>query len=111
MLFALAALVQLFLFKVHIPFVDMVCQILICGGALYYVFHTFQKRRSVTLLMLLMAIIGLLYNPIIPVHLAKVIWLVIHIVTMLLFYIISLKTPIDDSIITRKDSEEESRQS
>lgn len=105
MLFALAAMVELFVMKIDAPFVEMTCQILICGGAFYYVLHTYKKRRAITLLMVLMTAVGLLYNPVVPISMSEVLWLLAHIVTMILFYSISLKTPIDDSIITHKEDE------
>nr|WP_311478989.1 DUF6804 family protein [uncultured Porphyromonas sp.] len=106
LVFSLSALVLLFIERVHIPFLESVCQVLICGGAFYYVFRSYREKKAVTLLMCLMALVGLLYNPVVPIRVDHVYWIVAHIITMALFYFISLKTPIDDTIITRKEEDE-----
>ncbi|WP_288905309.1 DUF6804 family protein [uncultured Porphyromonas sp.] len=106
LVFALSALVLLFIERIHIPFLESVCQVFICGGAFYYVFRSYREKKAVTLLMCLMALVGLLYNPVVPINVERVYWIVAHIITMALFYFISLKTPIDDTIITRKEEDE-----
>lgn len=106
LVFALSALVLLFIERIHIPFLESVCQVFICGGAFYYVFRSYREKKAVTLLMCLMALVGLLYNPVVPIRVGHVYWIVAHIITMALFYFISLKTPIDDTIITRKEEDE-----
>lgn len=106
LIFALSALVLLFIERIHIPFLESVCQVFICGGAFYYVFRSYREKKAVTLLMCLMALVGLLYNPVVPINVGQVYWIVAHIITMALFYFISLKTPIDDTIITRKEEDE-----
>ena len=106
LVFALSALVLLFIERIHIPFLESVCQVFICGGAFYYVFRSYREKKAVTLLMCLMALVGLLYNPVVPIRVDHGYWSVAHIITMALFYFISLKTPIDDTIITRKEEDE-----
>lgn len=106
LIFALSALVLLFIERIHIPFLESVCQVFICGGAFYYVFRSYREKKAVTLLMCLMALVGLLYNPVVPINVGQVYWIVAHIITLALFYFISLKTPIDDTIITRKEEDE-----
>lgn len=106
LVFALSALVLLFIERIHIPFLESVCQVFICGGAFYYVFRSYREKKAVTLLMCLMALVGLLYNPVVPINVGQVYWIVAHIITLALFYFISLKTPIDDTIITRKEEDE-----
>ncbi|WP_298630300.1 DUF6804 family protein [uncultured Porphyromonas sp.] len=105
LVFALSALVLLFIERIHLPLVASICRVLICGGALYYVFRTYREKKSVTLLMCLMAVVGLFYNPVVPINVGEVIWIVAHVITLALFYFISLKTPIDDTLITRKEEE------
>lgn len=59
-----------------------------------------------TLLMLLMVMVGLLYNPIVRISMSQVLWLLVHIVAMALFYLISLKTPVDEVQVTKSDKVE-----
>lgn len=106
MLFAFVALVAMLLESRDIRIVEMVSHVLLCGGAFYYVLKTYQQHKGVTILMFLMAALGIIYNPVIPVNLPNIGWLVTHIVAALLFYLIALRTPIDDSVITREERDE-----
>lgn len=106
MICALAALVLLLLERRDIRFVDIVGHILLCGGAIYYVIHQYKVKRSVTVIMALMAAIGIIYNPIIPPHLPNVGWVVVHIAAMTLFYLISLRTPVEEPIGGSSSGEE-----
>lgn len=69
MICAFVALVLLILERREIRFVDIIGHVLLCGGAIYYVVHQYKLKKSVTLLMALMAALGIVYNPIYPPHL------------------------------------------
>lgn len=106
MICAFVALVLLMLEKRHIQYVDIVGGVLLCGGALYYVLQAYRRKRSVTVLMALMAALGLVYNPIYPPHLPTVVWIIIDIVAMALFYLISIRTPVEETIGFHHEEEE-----
>ena len=98
MICAFVALVLLILERREIRFIDIIGHVLLCGGAIYYVVHQYKLKKSVTLLMALMAALGIVYNPIYSPHLPNVGWVIIHVIAMVLFYLVSLRTPIGEAI-------------
>lgn len=66
-------------------------QLLICGIALYYVYQRLMHRPRINLLAILMLIVGAIYNPIYVPDFPLTTWLVIEIVSMILFFVCSLK--------------------
>ncbi|WP_211641881.1 DUF6804 family protein [Porphyromonas levii] len=98
MICAFVALVLLILERREIRFVDIIGHVVVCGGAIYYVVHQYKLKKSVTLLMALMAALGIVYNPIYLPHLPNVGWVIAHVVAMVLFYLVSLRTPIGEAI-------------
>lgn len=96
MLFAFVALVAMLLESRDLKYVEVVTRVLLCGGAFYYVLKSYQRKKGVTVLMCLMVALGVIYNPVFPVHLPNVGWLVTHIVAAILFYLIALRTPINE---------------
>lgn len=110
MLFAFIALLMLFFVKVDNRFFETVSRALLCGGALYYSLNSYKQKKAVTVLMAIMLFVGIIYNPIKVPRLPQGVWVGLHIVTMALFYIISLRTPLDESKVTRvKDEADEER--
>lgn len=106
MLFGFLAMVLLLLESRDIRFVEIFGRTILCGGALYYVFHSYQKKREVTIMMALMAALGLVYNPIYEPRIPNVAWVVIDIIAIALFYTISTRTPIEEPIGRHREEEE-----
>lgn len=106
MICAFVALVLLLLERRDIRFVDIIGHVLLCGGAIYYVVDQYKRKRSVTLMMALMAAIGIAYNPIATPHFPKAAWVVTHVLAIVLFYLISLRTPVEETIGRSSDGEQ-----
>ncbi len=106
MIESLIALVLLLLETRDIRFVELVGRTLLCGGALYYVFKHFTKQRAFTLWVLIFLLIGLAYNPVYKPHCGNVVWIVCDIVTMVAFYFLSLRTPVDEGVVTREEPQD-----
>lgn len=107
MICAFIALILLVFESRDIYFLEIIGRVFLCGGALYYVFHQYQRKKSVTLLMALMAAVGIIYNPIVPPRFPNVGWVVINVVAMVLFYLISTRTPVEEMIGRHKEGEEQ----
>lgn len=84
-------------------YAEVVGRTLICGGAFYYVLNHWKRFKSPNVWALLMLAIGITYNPIVPIRWSNTMWVVADIITMGVFYFVSLKTPIDDVIVTRDE--------
>ncbi|MDD7437815.1 MAG: hypothetical protein PUK66_03130 [Bacteroidales bacterium] len=98
MICALVALVLLVFERNDFLFLDIIGRVFLCGGATYYVFKQFKLKKYVTLMMALMAAIGIAYNPIFPPHFPNIGWVITHIIAIGLFYLISLRTPAEEPI-------------
>lgn len=68
-----------------------VLRILMCGGAFYYVGLHFREKRKVSLLLLLMLAVGVLVQPIVPIHLSLGLRLMIDLLSAFIFYWAALK--------------------
>lgn len=77
---------------------------IICGGALYYVVRRFRQPGITFFLMLAIAV---LYNPVIPIDMELVWWLLCDIGAMAVFYLLARVTPISESGIQHHVSDDE----
>jgi len=60
-------------------------RLVVCGCALYFA-HKFYKKNNNTNLWIF-GFIAVLYNPVVPIYLyEKFIWIIVNIITILIFY-------------------------
>lgn len=103
---AFVAVVGLLLHRGDYPTAKMIVRVFICGGAFYYVYSQYLKRRSVTLMMLVMLVVGIVYNPLFLLPLSPVAWVITHIVVAAIFYLIARATPLEESFIKKERGDE-----
>ncbi|MDO5036393.1 MAG: hypothetical protein Q4D93_05480 [Porphyromonas sp.] len=105
---AFIALIELFMVRGDYPIVTLIAKIFICGGSFYYILTQYQRRRRVTALMVLMAVVGVLYNPVLPILLPISVNILMSIVVAGLFYLVAKSTPIEEGMgIGRSHSDDE----
>jgi hypothetical protein len=61
---------------------------MVTAGSIYFFYQSFKNKCSV--LLLIFALIGILFNPVFPVHLDKVYWITIDLLTGIIFLISNL---------------------
>lgn len=59
----------------------------ICGCAVYIAYQRYQEKKSWNAASLIFSAVAVLYNPINTIHLFKEAWIVLNIVTAILFTI------------------------
>ena len=65
--------------------------LLICGIALYYVYKRLMDKPRISLLAILMLGVGTVFNPIYVPDFQLTTWLIIEIISMVLFFVCSLR--------------------
>ena len=72
-------------------------RLLVSGSAVYLIVrHQRRWQNQMNGWKLLFAAIAIVYNPVIPVYLPKIIWIVVNLVTAVLFYIHLQTDPVDE---------------
>lgn len=82
-------------------------QLLICGIALYYAYQRLMRHPSIDILGILMLVVGAIYNPIYVPDFPLTTWLVIEIVSMILFFVCALREKLPTQEIKKTPPPEE----
>lgn len=60
-------------------------RIIICGAAAFIAYSIYQRQQAVSLWVLAMSGLAILFNPLIPIHLSREIWVPIDAISAVVF--------------------------